>query len=323
MSRTSNTQAVGTVGRVLSDKTLLEMVYDPKHEKGFLLVKLPSGAIEKVSRFQDPMTGTIYEPMVDNKVRNGLITLPSELGDEVTITTLFDKTCSFIYKFMDMDEDTISIAASFAIMSHVYDRFEKVPYLRFFGTYSTGKSRALAIMQELCYHSLNLGTSQTTPNIFRTMEQLGTGTLFLDEMNFADTSNSSDITKILNCGNCRNGVVYRCDPKDNTPNPYRIYSPKVIANHTSYDDPALESRMFTITMKPSSRLDVRKPLPNLFNFGEAKNLQNLMLRYRFDHYWTINTDQIFDELAVFDARTRDHFTHVMGPGTYYGSSLCD
>jgi len=138
-------------------------------EKGNFAIKIEDQPVQVINKIQDPMTKVLYTPLIDNSVSTGHFLFPSEVHIwPETISTIFNRICSYIRKYIDIDEDCISIAASFAMMTHVYDRFEKVPYLRFFGPHGSGKSRALAIMRSICYHSINLGASQTAPNVLGT-----------------------------------------------------------------------------------------------------------------------------------------------------------
>lgn len=299
-----NKQTVFTLGCVLADHTILETIYDPRKDESLLVVKKDEGFTVE-DHFQDPINEITYRPMKDENIRSGIITLPNEIGQSCSADQMMDLIRSYINRFVDLDEDGLWIASAYVMMTHLYDIFEKVPYLRFFGCYGSGKSRALKTLKGVCYHPINLGASQTAPNLFRMLDLYGHGTLLLDEVNFADSTRSSDMVKILNDGYSRDGVVSRCDPKTYQPRTFQVFSPKVLANHTVFDDPALESRMFSLLMKPTLRKDIQISMPNLLYDEEIKLIRNNLLRFRLDNYWNVDTQQRFAELGQFEARAQE------------------
>ena len=299
-------QALPTFGKVLSDGTIIEAIYDPTtNNSDLLVITPPSRKFAIMKSYLDPLQRIEYIPPTGRGITDPLTILPTHIAKKtVPIPRLFTEVCDFIRKYVYVGDNDLQIMASYVMLTFVYDQFEKIPYLRFFGAHGSGKSRALRVLRHICYHSTNLGASQTAANIYRILDQIGNSTLFLDEANFFDTSKNSDLVKILNDGYSKDGVVYRCDPNNYTPRAYQVFSPKVIANHTTYDDPALESRMLSIGMKPSKDNDVPISLPVSFK-KEADYIQGLLLRYRLDFISEASEFQNYPELSAYDARTRE------------------
>jgi hypothetical protein len=123
--------------------------------------------------------------------------------------------------------------------------------------------------------------------IFRVLDRYG-GTLVLDEGDYANSDESTDIIKILNTGYQRiQGVVLRSGDKNMgfEPEAYSVFGPKVIATRKRFSDQALESRCLTNEMgAPTTRNDIPIDLPNDFFEIESVQVRNALLRYRM-RYW--------------------------------------
>jgi hypothetical protein len=305
MSKTQEIKGKPTLSGILVDGTIFEQIHNPNWDCNEFVMKKPDGTIETAYRIKDNSNLDKFIPLNKEAISHGIVVLPDGAGISMDPTDLFSKISSFLRKYVDMDENGIGISASYVMMTYLYDKFEKVPYLRFFGLPGTGKSRALLVLRSICYHSMNLGASQTAANLYRSLSTIRTGTLFLDEANFLDTSRTNEFTKLLNDGYSRDGVVYRCDPKTLVSKPYRVFSPKVLANHIEFDDPALESRMLSIELKHTKRGDIPLSIPDLIWSKDAMELRNLLTRYRLDNYHSLDLNRKYSELTLFDHRTQE------------------
>jgi len=58
-------------------------------------------------------------------------------------------------------------------------------------------------------------------------------------------------------------------------------------------------------MKPSPRKDIPLYLPNLEYLPDAVEIRNTLLHYRLAHFYSINLEQKFEKLTVFDARAQE------------------
>jgi len=125
------------------------------------------------------------------------------------------------------------------------------------------------------------GASTVAP-LFHLIDRIS-GTVVLDEADFRFSSETADITKILNNGSSRGFPVLRCQ-KTRTGTfdtvAYSVFGPKVIASRFGFDDPALESRCVTFDMAgvhPDH--EVPTALPDSFS-EEIAILQNALLSFR-------------------------------------------
>jgi hypothetical protein len=302
------------LGKVLKDGTVIETYYDPEYQYSLLAIKRN----EYEDTVENYTYGEItYVPKMDANIEKGYVQLPSYVPTEnVSFDTLFNEVKDFILKYVELDEIKIEIATRYVFMTWVYDRFQRIPYLRIQGTWGTGKSRFLDILAGLTYHSSRLGVGVTYANIFRMLDMYP-GTLILDEMDGKGTGKDDLITQILNGGYDRNGFVTRSIQSSGgyTLETYNAFGPKVIASRQPFDDAALESRILSLVSQPKTRGDIPKFLPKYEEWEEIIDLRNKLLKFRMDNYFEIDPNNDVEGLEKYDARTEEillPIIHVAG-----------
>lgn len=306
---TRNGRTLQYVSReVLFNGTLIEMVYDHSRKKGELIVRLPDGSVREMDQFLDVNSGTKYFPINGNGSNLFLNTLPTKLVEPIDGHELLGKTQEFIHKFVDVDAAFEEIAARYVIFTYLYDRFDKIPYLRIVGDWATGKTRFLEVLSVIAYHPINLGTGVTSASIYRQLTKFNGGTLFFDEVNFVDTTRNSFFNQILNGGNSRRGYVTRSDGPNFEPRQYQSFSPKIFGGHTFFEDEALESRCISFTSYETNRTDIPPSLPEDLQWHEAINLRNLLLRFRMENFYKIDPNQEVVGLDQFGKRNREIYS---------------
>src|SRR5262249_48376723 len=149
-----------------------------------------------------------------------------------------------VQHYVSLSASFLQIAATYVLLTWVYDAFNELPYLRFRGDYGSGKSRALTVFGSIAYKGFFASGASTVSPIFHTLDTFA-GTLVLDEADFRFTDEKAELVKILNNGNARGFPVLRSQlraSKEFEPRAYSVYGPKIIAMRGSYADRALESR---------------------------------------------------------------------------------
>jgi len=223
--------------------------------------------------------GVIYEVLSGDELTEGLISLPSGLGDYESEAKLVEEIQAFIHKWLDVSPEFEELSAYYVLLSWFYDPLYTVPYLRALGDTGTGKSRFLDVVGKLCYKPIKISGAVTPSPIYRLLKKWK-GTLVIDEADFYKSDESHEIVKILNCGFERGTPVVRSN-KDN-PNDietFYVFGPKVIATRRTYADKALEARCITEVMKETSRTDIPATLDQTF-FKEQEKLRRKLLHYR-------------------------------------------
>jgi len=265
---------------------MAEMIAD---ESGQLIFAVNSGppfreelAIEK----------EILVPLrVKRFVETHSLHLPSGVERGATAEDLICEIEVFLWNWVDIPDEWLKPIAHYCLMTWVYDYFTAVPYLRFLGEYGTGKTRMLQVAAALSYRSLAVSGNITGAALFRSIDSIR-GTLAIDEADFKNSAEWSDITKVLNNGYTPGFPIVRCDGVDATftPQLFYVYGPKIISTRHRFEDAALESRCITFETQ-ERKVDPRIPLQlSPAFYEEAVALRNKLLGWRFDNFRSIETD---------------------------------
>ena len=163
--------------------------------------------------------------------RSGAVLLPTEPLDYGTEAQLADDIRTFIYSYVELDERYETIATYYVMFTWLFDRFDEVPYLRFFThDIGCGKSRALETIGSLCYRPIFLGGSSSS-SALRRMVDTYRGTVVADEQDRHGKQDlTSDYVKILNQGFQRGRPVIICTAsgEDWEPEQFDVFGPKVV-----------------------------------------------------------------------------------------------
>jgi hypothetical protein len=172
-------------------------------------------------------------------------------------------------------EEDLTVITAFIMMTWIIEQFEMTPYLFFFGTFSSGKSRALEMLKELCFRGW-IASNITEANLFRPIEQWKP-TLMLDE---SETFISRpEIIGLLNSGYKRGLLVPRqvqtADGNFET-EWFDIFCPKALAG-TADIVRTTKSRCVVFPMASNTR-----KIPIFINKTQCTSLKNRLLKWRFD-----------------------------------------
>lgn len=275
---------------LVSSLVLKDVLYEQvKTKDGYQFAYLNGDSIKYVKDIRDSILKITYNPLVNDAIKTGAVRLPSDVLDYSAPQELTDAIQQHIHRYLDVSKDMEVFATYYILISWIYDRVNTLPYLRALGDTGCGKSRFLDVIGGLCYKPCMVSGAITPAPIYRMIKQWG-GTIILDEADFRDSSEKSEVITILNCGFEKNRPVIRCD-QNNVDNLQFLptYCPKVIATRYTFDDKALESRCLTEKMTQTDRTDIPRVLPIKF-YDEQQELRNKLLMFRFKHYWLINGD---------------------------------
>lgn len=234
----------------LADGTAIEMLYDPDRNPSTFFAIYRENKVEYVDKTEDARRGKTLKPFdADPAVTKRLLFLADRATDFGTVDDLFIELRDFVRKYVSLPDDLVELVTLYAMSTWIYDSFRTVPYLHVTGAHGTGKSRLLAVLRPFCYKSIKASSSSSMAWIFRTLDRF-LGTLILDEADFADSTNKSDIVKLLNLGYEVGGAVDRCSVKgeDFEPVSYSVFGPKICAGRFGWEEPSLESRCIGIEM---------------------------------------------------------------------------
>src|SRR3990167_5794174 len=268
---------------VVGEGWLAEEVYDPDAEapQRFKYALWNGVKVEYVDHVE--LLGITYAPVPSKLVEIGAILMPSKATRFTDEHQLYLAVRHFINSYVDIPRPFLSLAAYYVMLSWVYDQFTVTPYLRVIGDYGSGKTRFIHTAGIVSYRPIFAGGSTTVSPLFRLLDRYK-GTMIVDEADFSQSDQSSEMIKILNTGYSVGFPVLRSERSGESgfePTAYYTFGPKILATRAEFKDKALESRMFTYVMNGSTmRTDIPLILTKSF-WKEATVLRNQLLMWRF------------------------------------------
>jgi hypothetical protein len=234
--------------------------------------------------------------------RAKVVRFPSCAISYGTTTGVLDEIAQFFRRYADVPDDWLEIICLYVLMTWVFDRFTAVPYLRFLGEPGTGKTRLLLLASSISYKGTTVSGNITGPALFRTID-LVQGTMAVDEADFKDSEEWSDITKVLNNGYIEGIPVIRCGNKEAgfDPECFRVFGPKIISTRNKFEDDATETRCLTFeTVTRNISSHIPRQMPISFEI-EACRQRNKLLQWRFDNWKLVTAKE--DCVRDFAPRT--------------------
>lgn len=281
---------------VVGDDFIAEIIHVPNEVTSVQYLRYNTA--DGTTAVEDRITlGNItYMPPQTRLVDNGTLLLATGVEEygETTMDLLRDvRACIDDFVYIESVAYR-NLAAYYVLLSWIFDRFDVVPYLRAQGEFGTGKTRFLKVIAALCYRSVVTSGATTASPIFRIIERFH-GTLSIDEADHSQQNEMwMEITKLLNVGYERGGMVLRAERKTSNDQydaeSYDCYGPKILATRRRFNDQALESRCLSYTM-PIGRVPAKIPLFLTTEFRErARVLRNKLLLWRFRNFHTVTAD---------------------------------
>lgn len=272
-----------TASTVLSNETLVEMVYEPEvRRSAFVCYYDGVWRIEESLNIGNSQVLVPYSPE-NNLIKHEVVLFPSEVQEYDSEEQLVSEIESFICRYVDVSPLFQKIASYYVLFTWIYDSFNELPYLRVRADFGSGKTRFLLIVGSLCYKPIFASGASTVSPLFRIIDSFR-GTLILDECDFRLSDERAEIVKILNNGNARGFPVLRSEvttTHEFNPTAYSVFGPKIVATRGFFEDRALESRCLTEEMG-QGRLRDDIPINLPFSYKqEALLLRNKLLLFRF------------------------------------------
>jgi hypothetical protein len=230
-------------------------------------------------------------PVWGAEIEQKVVQLPSGVEEYGSSKRLLDDIKEFVRIYMDIPERDIDFVSWYVMSTWIYDRLNTISYLRFLGDSGTGKSQGLNTVAQMCYKPMMMAGAVTQAPIYRIIERYK-GTLIMDESDLKETDTTSEVVKIFNCGFQRGRSVVRCnkDTPGGAMEVMEVFCPKVFAARYKFDDIALESRCFTVTMEETDRENIPEADGRVFN-ARLMVLRNKLLLLRLRTLQTVDSEE--------------------------------
>jgi len=186
-----------------------------------------------------------------------------EFSQELTALPIFKiqkQIKEAVHHFMDfLDERHYDLFACFIIYTYFYPLFNGAPIIQLWGEFQTGKTKLCALLEAMCFNPIN-SANISSSSVFRLVESRR-ATVLLDESEDVSTSErTKEIRNMLLAGTGKSGETFRqekmLDDSFRTQS-FKVFSPKVIANITGIDIPALQSRVIRMVTTGTSNKSKR------------------------------------------------------------------
>lgn len=202
--------------------------------------------------------------------------LPYESED-----ALWHEIRNFVWEHIDFELEVLyDIYVAWVLCTWIPERWESAPYLHFNGPSNSGKTRALDILNQLCYRPL-LSPSVSAASIYRALDQFHP-TFLLDEFEMYEKMREikAEVIGVLNAGYKRGQIVLRTDKViDGTPllRGFSVFGPKAISSILELPQ-TLHGRTVLFSMSRAVR-EVKR----IINKEKALELRSKLLMFRFNH----------------------------------------
>jgi ribosomal protein L40E len=298
---------------VATNEFLAEEIWNRKDPPQYLIYHYNSGKIEQAAQIDlDEVDSKgrkiIYTPVDNDSLKKGLVLLPSGITE-----TTFREALSEIDDYAQRAYDScgrdamIQLLTRITVGSWFLDRFvtdpqldvagagKFAPILPIRGPSQSGKNRLAFILRTLSYRPYFEMSTHRIPSLYRPLD-LWQGTLVLDEADFANTNEKSELVHFLNC-RATGTPLSRQNPKNpRVTDTFSNFGLTILTQRKPFDDNATESRALPFYSENSD-----KHLPVLETddmLKEGLSFQNklLYLRMKYHQEIAIKKDSWIDEL---------------------------
>lgn len=285
-------------GEVIGD-VLVEVVAGPK----LLLYHPADSRLEVAEEFKQG--DKAYRPY--HTFPYLLPDVPKALGPD---PTLWVETREFIRAYFDhLDDRVYDIMAAAVAWSYFYrDIGVSTPYILFLGPWRSGKTRALEVLESLCYKGVRV-VDPSEASLFRSIELLRPA-LLIDESQIVD----QNVRAVMASGYRHGSKVMRVlDPEADGFDGIKFYDTFTFVIYASREEPPSDifSRSIVIHCEKNTR-------PTLKRIDEARALE-LRTRWLAQKLRYFNKVQVtFEEFQSTDGRLQELFSPLIVMAKMFG-----
>lgn len=278
------------------------LVYRFKEDSFETLKEIPSGEINAKGQ------NIIYIPVNNDSLKKGLVIVPTGYT-KTTFRELFEEIDKFAILSYDPcgQEALVKLLTRICVGSWFLDRFvadpifdiagsgKFAPIIPIRGPSQSGKNRLAFVLRLLSYKPYFEMSTYRIPSLYRPMD-LWQGTLVLDEADFANTNEKSELVHFLNCRATGTPLSRQNPNNPSVTDTFTNFGLTIVTQRRHFDDNATESRAVPFHSEAS---DKRLPVIETDEMlKKGLELQNklLYLRMKYHRQVTINKEAWVNEL---------------------------
>lgn len=299
---------------VVTSEFLAEEIWNRKDPPQYLVHYFAENRFEILSEITLGETNSkgqniIYVPAFNDSLKKGLVILPMGCT-ETTFKELFEETDSFATSSYDPcgQDALVKLLVRVSFGSWFMDRFvadpmfdiagsgKFAPILPIRGPSQSGKNRLAFVLRLLSYRPYFEMSTYRIPSLYRPLD-LWQGALVLDEADFANTSERSELIHFLNC-RATGTPLSRQNPKNpRLTDTFTNFGLTILTQRRPFDDNATESRALPYYSETS---DKRLPVietDEMLKKGLDLQSKLLYLRMKYYRQVTINKEAWINDLT--------------------------
>jgi len=291
---------------ILTDDFLAEEIWDRKNPPKFIVYHFGKDCFEEVAEIdlgEEDRRGRqiVYVPVDNEALRKGLVLVPTGIT-ETTFKNLLEEADYFALKCYDPcgQDVMVKLLVRVVIGSWFSDRFvtdpkydvagagKFAPIIPIRGPSQSGKNRLAFVLRLLSYRPYFEMSTYRIPSLYRPLD-LWQGTLVLDEADFANTSEKSELIHYLNCRATGTPVSRQDSKNPKLTHTFANFGLTILTQRKQFDDNATESRCIPFYSEVTD-----KKLPTVETdemLKEGLELQNKMLFLRMKFFKKIQIDK--------------------------------
>lgn len=265
------------------------------------------------------LRGEQFKQTLEKAQERGLVKLPS-IGNWKNYTpetyeneeVLYGKIRGIFETYLDTpDERYLDVMASTVLLSYRIKQFKTTPYPFLHGPKASGKTRALDLLNILCYHPI-FSSSITPAAIYQAIEQFHP-TLLIDEADKWGLNRNVvndevlEVSRVLNAGYRRGQKVLRASKEGGALKNYDIFGLKVIAGTETFPE-TLMDRCIPIEMQENTR-DIQTFLPEEEVFDPVRR----QLEAYYQHYSNGHATELSDPEELKQIIGNNRLTELFYP----------
>jgi hypothetical protein len=298
-SSAPKTKPTPIVGGETTDGCLVEVIVGPK-----LLLYYP--AENKIIVAEEFRQGDkVYKPY--HTFPYPLPDAPKTIGPD---PSLWEETKEFIGAYFDhLDDRVYDVMAAATAWSYFYrDIKVSTPYILFLGPWRSGKTRALEVLESLCYKGIRV-VDPSEASLFRSIELLRP-TLLIDESQIVDQNVRAVVASGYRFGS---KVMRILDPEADGFEGVRFFDTFAFVVYASREEPP--SDIFSRSIVIHCEKNIRPTLKRI-NEARALDLRTRWLAQKLYYYGKIEIS--FEEFQSMDGRLQELFSPLIVMARTFG-----